>query len=42
MHHNNSIRILTGVFYLLLPVLKSSNILPGNSHPELAQAVAER
>jgi hypothetical protein len=43
MHHGNSIRLLAGLLDLYLLWASIENLLSiGNSHPELAQAVAER
>lgn len=44
MYHGNSIRILAGLstFFNLKNIQLTNVHLTGNSHPELAQAVAER
>ena len=41
MLHGNSVKLLTGMRIFSLPFL-STHFLQGNSHPELAAAVAER
>jgi len=42
MLHSNSVKLLTGMHTLSSPFLFINPFSPGNSHPELAAAVAER